>query len=463
MFSYDRGLFRSFGISPDMKTLLLSLLICCALGLPAQVDPALAEALQAALNSSVSTDGNIGVSAQLMLADGNTWSGQAGTGRGGQAISDSSLFHGASTTKLNVAILTLLLMEEGLLALDAPWTSYVNLNVDFDPEISLRQLLGHTSGIADYLETASSGSDITSDFSYFYTPQEILEDIVPGTPLFTAGDSFTYSNSNYVLLGLTIEAVTGNPLHTELRSRIWEPLGMEHTYLGAYESYTEPQAGVHWNFGFGLQDYSDVPSTSMLSYAYGAGNIVSCPSDLALLLHALMSGQLLAPASMDEMLSYDPSSYASWTAGYGLGIHHASSDPDDTLLGHDGYYSNLTDMFYSENCGFTLVTMSNTQTEWFGVFDLLHAIVQDYCSTTDLPEESSYLRVDVYPNPSTDLLQISSNARIEAVEILDSSGRMVYKASGDLRRVLLDTIGNGIFTVMIQTDLGMVKKSIQTL
>jgi len=329
-----------------MKKLCLSIFLLISSIFYAQLDQELVEELQNILDNSVENQGNNGVSAFLMTNNGQTWSGTAGVNHNNMPITDSTLFIGASTTKLNIACLMLLLAEENLVDLDAPWNLYTDLDLPFDNSITVRQLLNHTSGIADYLETGFSGPNITNDFNYFYTPQEILENIVPTAPLFTPGSSFQYTNSNYVLAAHLIESITGNPVHEELRSRIWQPLGMNHTYFGGYESYTEPTAGIWWNFGSGVTNYSNMPTTSMLSYAYGAGNIVTCPKDLTLFVSSVLDGLLLNPSSLSEMMNYSTYSFNSWTAGYGLGLHHFNASEDE-VLGHDGYYANLTDAFRS--------------------------------------------------------------------------------------------------------------------
>ncbi|MFT4778781.1 MAG: D-alanyl-D-alanine carboxypeptidase [Flavobacteriales bacterium] len=408
----------------------------------AQIDPVLAGQLQTVLDNSVSALGNNGVSAYVIMPDGETWNGTSGIGKDNLLITNSTVFHGASITKMNIAILMLLLAEDNVVDLDASWTTYVSLDVDFDPTITVRQLLNHTSGIADYLETASSGNDVISDFNYFYTPEYILENVVSGTPDFQVGTDFNYSNSNYALAALIAENATGNPVQSELRARIWDPLEMEHTYFGAYESYAEATAGVWWNFGNGLTDYSNMPTTSILSYAYGAGNIVSCPTDLGILLRALINGELLNAASQNELLNFTPDSFSSWTAGYGLGIHHASVS-DDTVLGHDGYYSNLTDAFHSGNFDFTLVTMSNTQTSWFGLFDPMYEILTDYVVAIDEGPVVSEMEVMVYPNPTRQQFSISSTHIIDEIEVADALGKVFYCSfpKDKTARLLIDEPG----------------------
>lgn len=436
------------------KIIFLFLLIPSLSVLNAQIDPDLAGALFNVLEEGVMSDGNHGISSHLILADGSQWSGAYGEGQGNSALDQTTVFHGASTTKLNVAILMLLLSEEGLVDLDASWTEYIQLDVNFDEDITIRQLLNHTSGIADYLEAPGSGANITSDFSYFYTPEEILEDIVSGTPVFPPGSNFQYSNSNYVLAALIIEAVTGNPVHEELRNRIWQPLGMEHTYFGAYEEYSESRAGIWWNFGEGVQNYSDVSTVSMLSYAYGAGNIVTCPEDLALLLRALFKGEILQEETMEEMLEIVPASQATWTFGYGLGVHRAYNLTTDLILGHDGYYTNMTDAFYSMDCGFTLVTMTNSQTDWFAIFNRMYDIVAAYCEDVHVATEEidEGAGMKLYPNPTTGYVEIEGQEVIQEISIIDMTGKVYLKSNPRTRTAFLNMERSGMYIVEITMD-----------
>ncbi len=442
------------------KFIILLFLISSTQIVKAQIDPALADQLQSVLDNSVSNLGNNGVSAHLIMPDGESWNGTTGVGKDNIPITDTTLFHGASTTKFNIAILMLLLVEDGLIDLDESWNYYVSLNVEFDTLITIRQLLNHTSGIADYLETASSGNDVTSDFNHFFTPQYILENIVSDVPDFPAGTDFQYSSSNYVLAALIAEAVTGNPVQLELRNRIWNPLGMNHTYFGAYETYTEPTAGVWWNFGSGVINYNNMPTTSMLSYAYAAGNIVSCPTDLGTLLKSVLNGQLLTSQSLDEMMNFIPESYSSWTAGYGLGIHHAFGQTEDMVIGHDGYFTNLTSMFHSMDYGFTLVTMTNTQTEWFGIFNPMYDILSNYVMSTNVSEFENKVELSIYPNPSKNQFNITSGQNIDEIEIRDILGKTFYRAEANSKNVSLSIGTEGLYFVTIKLDQQTITRKI---
>ena len=417
----------------------------------AQIDELLASQLQSVLNNHVNLFGNNGVSSHLIMPDGQTWTGTAGVGKQNIPITNTTLFYGASTTKMNIAVLMLLLEEDDLIDIDLPWSNYLTLDVDFDPLITVRQLLNHTSGIADYLETSSSGADITSDFSQLYSPEYVLENIVSSVPVFQAGTDFQYSNSNYVLASLIVEAVTGNSVQSELRTRIWNPMQMNHTYFGSYETYSEPTAGVWWNFGDGVTDYSDMPTKSMLSYAIGAGNIVTCPTDLALLLNGLMNNQLLNTESFSEMMTFIPESYSSWTSGYGLGIHHLNGQTEDAVIGHDGYYMNLTDMFYSTDYGFTLVTMTNTQTEWLAIINDMYEKMENYFNNLDVIEFGGLIDLVIYPNPSNNQLNISSSQIIDELEINDALGRVYIRVSPNDTNISLWIDKDGLYFVTVRS------------
>lgn len=371
-----------------MKKLLLFLcIITSTLSLKAQIPGPLATQLQNVLNDGVTLRGMNGNSAHLILSGGQTWSGTAGLNGQGQPITDTTVFIAASISKLNIALVLLSMQEDTLIDLDDTWHKWLpTLNVAFDTNITIRQLLNHTSGITDYLEVPSAQSYITSNFSTFYTPQFILENIIGGTPDFPAGTAFWYSNSNYCLAAYVAEAVTSNSLKDELHTRIWDPLGMNHTYFGAYEPINDPSAGKWWNFnGSGLVNYSAQSDTSTLSFGYGTDNVVTTPTDLAKLVHALTNNQILNAQSMTELQTWVPQSAPDWTGLYGLGFHHLLGQTIDTVVGHNGKFMNESDVFHSNMCGFTLACMSNTYGNWEWLYNQMYNILRNYYACNNTP------------------------------------------------------------------------------
>jgi D-alanyl-D-alanine carboxypeptidase len=415
----------------------------------AQFPDALATELQEILDFQVETMGNNGCAASVILPNGDTWHGEAGADGDGDPITAETVFQAASCSKTHVAVCLLLMEEDGLLDLDDPWSEYVSFDVDFDPNITLRQLVGNRSGIADYLEITGAGALITEDMTHFWTPTELLEDVISQTPDFPADTDFHYSTSNFVLAGQVIEAVSGNALYDEMRTRIWEPLGLEHTYGGAYDDFTEPLAGVWWNFGDGFQNYSAADPTSMLSFGYAGAGLVSNPVDQAIFIHELLGGDLVSPEHLVEMHDFSPESYDDWSAGYGLGIHHAINVGSDQVIGVDGYYTNMSSTFHNENDGFSVSTMTNTLGAWYGIFNPIHDAVRDYLETS---VEATYMpSIWIYPNPVTDMLQIENAPIGSVLEIFDLCGRVTMQefVTTTNQQIQLQNLSQGIYQMRV--------------
>lgn len=376
------------------KFYLFLLTVLLGSALQAQIPSALATQLQNVLNDGINNKGMHGNSAHLILQSGQTWTGTAGVNGQGQPILDTTVFIAASISKLNIALVLLLMQEDGILDLDDTWHDWLpNLNVAFDTNITIRQLLNHTSGIKDYLEVPSAETYITNNFSYFYTPQYVLENIISGTPDFAAGTNFSYSNSNYCLAAYIAEAATANSLKDELHNRIWDPLGMNHTYFGAYEPINDPSAGRWWHFAggsAGVADYSNQSDTSILSFGYGTDNVVTCPTDLAKLVHALTNNQILNAQSMTELQTWVPQSAIDWTGNYGLGIHHLLGQTVDSVIGHNGKFMNESDVFHSSMCGFTLCCMSNTYGNWEWLYNQMYSVIRNYYACNAVPVANFY-------------------------------------------------------------------------
>lgn len=213
-----------------------------------------------------------------------------------------------SVTKTAVAALVLLLAEDGRLGLDDPadrWGAPLGITV--------RQLLQHTSGLPDYAASSTFRERYVRDATAVWHPEELLE--LAGTETAGAG-SFAYSNTNYVVLGLAIEAVGGAALGDQLARRVLEPLALQ-------ESHLAPGGGA------------------------AAGGLVSTAADVARLLRALLQGELLEPASLEEMLDTVPGDGGEF-ARYGLGIAEMDSflgivpSPCGSAWGHLGLMPGCT-------------------------------------------------------------------------------------------------------------------------
>ncbi|QVQ50211.1 beta-lactamase family protein [Spiractinospora alimapuensis] len=261
------------------------------------------------------------------------WAGSAGVadlGREAPADPDG-YFRAASNTKTFVATVIMQLVDEGRVDLDHPIENYLPGTVPDGDTVTVRQILNHTSGIHNY--TSVPGFEIGTwrgDNRFTsYEPQELLDAAFANDPYFAPGEGWHYSNTNYILAGLLIEAVTGRPYAEEVTDRVLEPLNLEHTvFPGTDHRLPEPHAT-----GYTLVDGEYVDATEYNpSIGWAAGEMTSTTADLARFLDALFDGELTSEESLDEML--DPVDTGSGY-GYGLGLRSYELDCG-TVWGHGG-------------------------------------------------------------------------------------------------------------------------------
>ena len=272
------------------------------------------------------------------------------------AMSKGLRFRIGSTTKPMVATVVLQLVDEGKLALDQPITEIVGDLAGGDARITVRDLLAHKSGISDYLDDPRPIAPyLAGKFDHVWTPEQLIGFALDHPPLFDPGTDSAYSNTNYTLLGLVIEKVTGNRLGTELRTRVFEPLGMDDSSLA-----TQPRMrGAHvsgYLVGKGgeLQDVTGVSP----SYYWGAGNVISTPRDIADFFDGLLAGDLLSPELLAEMTTFEPM-YPDFDYGLGLGRGALRCGYG---VGHDGAVPGYMTAALKMEDGRTVVAFANSLT-----------------------------------------------------------------------------------------------------
>ncbi len=130
--------------------------------------------------------------------------------------------------------------------------------------------------------------------------------------------AWKYSSTNYVILGMLVEQVTGRPMAEQMRQRIFEPLGLEHTFFAPYE----PVRGSVAEGYIGASDRADVSMT----FVFATGNIIATAGDLRRFVDALFAGRLLSPQSMALMTSVVDTggAYDMPELHYGLGLMQAN-------------------------------------------------------------------------------------------------------------------------------------------
>jgi D-alanyl-D-alanine carboxypeptidase len=226
-----------------------------------------------------------------------------------------------SVTKTMVATVVLQLVEDGELRLSDSVEHWLPGLVPRGDRITVAQLLSHHSGLYNF--TDSPRFRWTSGWE----PVEILRLATTEEPAFAPGARASYSNTNYIVLGLLVERITGKRLADVMREQVFAPAGMSDTSL-ATDRVTEPPR-VH-----GYEGRQDV-TLDDLSAAWAAGGVVSSARDLDAFLHALTGGRLLASATFDDMAR--PRGRLSNREGLDYALGLSRTEPcSTTMLGHGG-------------------------------------------------------------------------------------------------------------------------------
>jgi D-alanyl-D-alanine carboxypeptidase len=303
----------------------------------------------------------------VMKGDGSfSWSGAAGiASQDGQVpMTKDTPIYIASITKLYTATAIMRLHEKGALSLDDPMSRYLPKELiqgihvykgkDYSYEITIKELLSHTSGIADYYTEKPKGGKSLFDLflekpERSWTVDETIErardDLEPN---FQPGTDASYSDTNFQLLGKVIEAITGKPLHIVYEDFFFRPLGLKHTWLtGRSEPQLAPSAAPADIF------YKDMIITNTRSNgAYWAdGGIVSTAEECIIFLKALNEGRIVSGDTLKLMHNWHklqfPLQYGYGTMYFKLPRFITMVMKVPPLWGHSGSTGSF--LYYSED------------------------------------------------------------------------------------------------------------------
>ena len=341
--------------------------------------------LQDALVQGI-TMGIPGISVAIGQGDEVVWKGTVGYSDLGRRIPVQSTdrFGIGSITKNFVARVILQLAEAGQLDLEKTPMDYLQSDlvrrVPNTDRATLRQLINHQSGIPtwefqkDWIPLGRGDEMILGKvWGKAETLNYCTADLLEATN--EPGEAYSYSNTNYTILGLVIEAVTGSDAMAEIRRRILKPLGMEDTFLESFEDipggivhhyhYATPRfieaAGVHRGFPE-IRQFVVESTAGNLSPEWLAGGFVASASDLVRWARALRDGELIGPAMQREFLEwYRPKTTVSDRYQYLQGISKIRNYYDGrTVYGHSGGTLGFTAyMYWFEDTGSIVVMLAN--------------------------------------------------------------------------------------------------------
>ncbi|XUM02438.1 serine hydrolase domain-containing protein [Streptomyces venezuelae ATCC 10712] len=254
----------------------------------------------------------------------------------GAPMDINARFRVGSVSKTFSSVVLLQLVEEGRLELDAPVDQYLPGLLP-DDRITVRHLLTHRSGLADY--TDAMFNDTVPGFeavrNRVFSYRELVDLSLREPRTTEPGVSYKYSNANFVVVGMLIEKLTGRPVADAYQRRIFTPLKLTST------SYVHPDTRIA---GLRVRGYLHpdaagdplVDSTEQtVSWAQSAGAVISSPADLNTFTSALMRGRLLSTAMLEAMTTVTPTD-ATNTRFYGLGLRRYDLSCGTRVYGHTG-------------------------------------------------------------------------------------------------------------------------------
>ena len=277
----------------------------------------------------------------VRTGEDSLWIGSSGKAKieSNEAMMPCHIHHSASVAKMYMATAAMLLVEDGLLELDAPVKNYLDEDIvnhiDNCKKATVRQLLNHTSGIRDFVLETNFLTDYFNDYFHNYNTADFLKYVYDKPSKFAPGSRAEYSNINTVLLTLIIDKVAGS--HADVISdRIIKKLDLKNTFYKNEQGYPNPNGLVnsYWD------RYSDGKLENITKVAIhfdetnvGHDAMLATAYDYSLFINALMQGKLVSHKSLNEMMTWKYDQKDEIYNGFGL---LREITPYGDAIGHAG-------------------------------------------------------------------------------------------------------------------------------
>jgi D-alanyl-D-alanine carboxypeptidase len=338
---------------------------------PRDVDPGLAGQLQSYLDQAVKEYAVPGAVLSIITSNNQYWTGSSGVAdlETNRKLEPTYRFRIGSITKTFVALLMLQQVQDGKLTLDDAIDKFYPGLVKGGDKITVRLLLNHSSGLYDYLNepTSTFMKQAAANKEKMWDPADIVATTNNDPRYFDPGKGWHYSNTNYLVVGLILEKVSGTTIENLIQRRIILPLGLDNTFFSWATRLSEPFARGYVENEGKLADITFINSN--LSPFWTAGNMVSVASDVKTWALALQKGALLNEAMRKEMYTFLDTGMG---FSYGLGLAYR-----DGLYWHDGGIPGYTsEMGFSPSGNAVIVLLTNrTETPSKPFFDIVKNLI----------------------------------------------------------------------------------------
>ncbi|MCX5974050.1 MAG: serine hydrolase [Coprothermobacterota bacterium] len=338
---------------------------------PRDVDPGLAGQLQSYLDQAVKEYAVPGAVLSIITSNNQYWTGSSGVAdlETNRKLEPTYRFRIGSITKTFVALLMLQQVQDGKLTLDDAIDKFYPGLVKGGDKITVRLLLNHSSGLYDYLNepTSTFMKQAAANTEKMWDPADIVATTNNDPRYFDPGKGWHYSNTNYLVVGLILEKVSGTTIENLIQRRIILPLGLDNTFFSWATRLSEPFARGYVENEGKLVDVTFINSN--LSPFWTAGNMVSVASDVKTWALALQKGALLNEAMRKEMYTFLDTGMG---FSYGLGLAYREG-----LYWHDGGIPGYTsEMGFSPSGNAVIVLLTNrTETPSKPFFDIVKNLI----------------------------------------------------------------------------------------
>ncbi|MEN0051409.1 MAG: serine hydrolase domain-containing protein [Bacteroidota bacterium] len=312
-----------------------------------------------------------GVQIAVRSEDGNLWLGSQGFAD----IANQAPFENCTQTmvgsvsKIYTAVATLQLQDDGILSIEDPISDWISpemvQEIENADQVSIKQLLNHTSGIRDYLAAEHFVNSLNTPY-FKLSPEEKMEYIYGRSAELPPNTRYSYSNSNYVLLGLIVEKARNMPFEQVIEEYISTPLGLKMTVMGTTEEPI-PVTCARPYLALNNGNYFDVYQFGVADAATGDGGIATNMYETLTFIEAIFDNTLVSENTLALMLSETAEDsnrrLYSETNVYGLGLRQHNTE-NGLLVGHSGSTSAYrADLYHFPERGVTFAIAFNGDTE----------------------------------------------------------------------------------------------------
>jgi D-alanyl-D-alanine carboxypeptidase len=347
-------------------------ILIAAVSLPAQqAAPTQATALQAALDDWRESAGVPGATLGIVRSNGDVLALASGLAdrTAKTAMKADDLMLAGSTGKTFFAAVALQLIEAGRLDLDEPIAKYLGGEPWFARlpnarEITVRMLMTHTSGLVRYEMHPKFTADLRAQPDKAWTPEEEIAYLLDAAPPFAAGQGWDYSDTNYIVLGMILERITGTKLYDEVQRRFLTPLTLTRVVPSTSRripGLVSGYAGARDPLGLPDEVLRDGQLVINPQFEWTGGGYATSAPDLARWGHALYTARAISPAMRDLMISSAVPARLGPETRYGLGVIIRPTTPIGRVWGHSGFFPGYqSELVHAADRGFTIALQINS-------------------------------------------------------------------------------------------------------